>query len=185
MEVDLWKQCLLSLFFGASTEKTSRISADETIQGSIYSEILAWCNKNDALTDPDHLFTNFLSVAQPFIDVRETWLSLIDQQILPHERYRRKKTWYLDNVVGKTRGIPKNPEQITNQVLREVSAFLLQGLEAAFIYTLITLSEQYGYEVRSCEHDGLITCGTIPKEAVEVAREKSGFASAYLEPKAF
>jgi len=63
MEVDLWKQCLLSLFFGASTEKTSRISADETIQGSIYSEILAWCTKNDALTDPDHLFTNFLSVA--------------------------------------------------------------------------------------------------------------------------
>jgi hypothetical protein len=161
MDEDLWKQCLLSLFFGASTEKTRRISADETIQCSIYSEIIAWCNKNDELADPDHLLTNFCEVAKHFIKVQETWLRLIEQEILPKERYRREKTLYLDNAVGKTKVIPNKIDQ---QILREVSAFLLQGLEAAFIYTLITLSEQYGYEVRSCEHDGLITYGSIPKE---------------------
>src|SRR5262249_47422447 len=101
MDVDLWKQCLLSLFFGASTEKTRRISADETIQGSIYSEILAWCTKNDTSSNPDQVYENFLSVAQPFIDVRETWLSLIKEQIQLQERYRRKKTYYLNNAVGK------------------------------------------------------------------------------------
>jgi hypothetical protein len=107
---------------------------------------------------------------------------LIEQQILPKESYCRKKTKYLDNAVGKTMAIPKKH---TQQVLRKVSAFLLQGLEAAFIYTLITLSEDYGYEVRSCEHDGLIVYGDIPKEAVEKAQEMSGFTTAVLEPKEF
>jgi hypothetical protein len=159
-----------------------RISADETIQGSIYSEIMDWCNKSDTSYNADHLFERFLTVAQPFIDVRETWLSLIQQQLLPVETYRRKGKQYLDNAVGKTMVILKKVKQ---QVLREISAFLLQGLEAAFVYTLITLSAEYGYEVRSCEHDGLITYGVIPEEAIVIARIKSGFSSALLEEKDF
>ena len=75
------------------------------------------------------------------------------------------------------------PKRINQKILREVSAFLLQGLEAAFIYSLITLSDTYGYEVRSCEHDGLITWGTIPAEAVEMSRVKPGFSTAILEEK--
>jgi hypothetical protein len=180
MDVDLWKQCLLSLFFGASTEKIIQVSAEEAITGSIYAEMVDWCQKNDTTAEPDTLFAQFLAVAQPFIDVRDTWLKTIQQQILPEETYRRKGKQYLENAVGKTTVIPKN---ITPQVLREVSAFLLQGLEAAFIYTLITLSDMYGYEVRSCEHDGLITWGTIPAEAVAMSRVKSGFSTAILEEK--
>src|SRR4029450_8648957 len=114
------------------------------------------------------------------MDVRDTCLRIIKQHILPEETYRRRGKQYLDNAVGKTMVIPK---KVTQQVMREVSAFLLQGLEAAFIYTLITLSERYGYEVRSCEHDGLITYGIIPAEAVEISRVKSGFSTAILEEK--
>jgi hypothetical protein len=77
------------------------------------------------------------------------------------------------------------PEKATQKVLRKVSAFLLQGLEATFIYTLIALSEDYRYEVRSCEHDGLIVYGDIPKQAVEKAQEMSGFTTAVLETKEF
>jgi hypothetical protein len=180
MDVDLWKQCLLSLFFGASTEKTIQVSSEQAITGSIYTDMVDWCQKNDTFSDPDTLFAHFLTVAQPFIDVRDTWLRLIQQQILPEETYRRKEKQYLENAVGKTMAIPK---KVTPQVLREVSAFLLQGLEAAFIYSLITLSDTYGYEVRSCEHDGLITWGTIPQEAVEMSMVKSGFSTAILEDK--
>jgi hypothetical protein len=139
-----------------------------------------WCQKNDTSADPDTLFARFLTVAQPFIDVRDTWLRIIHQQILPEETYRRKGKRYLENAVGKTMVIPK---KVTPQVLREVSAFLLQGLEATFIYTLITLSDTYGYEVRSCEHDGLITWGTIPEESIAIGRIKSGFSIAILEEK--
>jgi hypothetical protein len=180
MDVDLWKQCLLSLFFGASTEKVIQVSSEQAITGSIYTEMVDWCQKNDTSTDPDTLFAQFLTIAHPFIDVRDRWLRIIHQQILPEETYRRKGKQYLDNDVGKTIVIPK---RINQKILREVSAFLLQGLEAAFIYTLITLSDTYGYEVRSCEHDGLITWGIIPAEAVEISRVKSGFSTAILEEK--
>jgi hypothetical protein len=180
MDVDLWKQCLLSLFFGASTEKVIQVSSEDAITGSIYAEMVDWCQKNDTAADPDTLFAHFLTVAQPFIDVRDSWLRIIQRQILPEETYRRRGKQYLENAVGKTMTIPK---KVTQQVLREVSAFLLQGLEAAFIYTLITLSDTYGYEVRSCEHDGLITWGTIPQEAVEMSMVKSGFSTAILEDK--
>jgi hypothetical protein len=47
MDVALWKQCLLSLFFGASTEKTIQVSSDDAVQSSIYAEMCDWCNKND------------------------------------------------------------------------------------------------------------------------------------------
>jgi hypothetical protein len=143
MDVDLWKQYLLSLFVGASTEKVIQVSSKQAITGSIYAEMVDWCQKNDTTADPDTLFAHFLTVAQPFIDVRDTWLWIIQQQILPEETYRRRGKQYLENAVGKTMIIPK---KLTQQVLREVSAFLLQGLEAAFIYTLITLSDTYGYE---------------------------------------
>jgi hypothetical protein len=142
--------------------------------------VVDWCQKNDTSADPDTLFAQFLTVAQPFIDVRDTWLKIIQQQILPEETYRRRGKQYLDNAVGKTMAIPT---KVTQQVLREVSAFLLQGLEAAFIYTLVTLSDTYGYEVRSCEHDGLITWGIIPEEAIATGRVKSGFSTAILEEK--
>ena len=180
MDVDLWKQCLLSLFFGASTEKIIQVSSEQAITGSIYTEMVDWCQKNDTSTDPDTLFAQFLTIAHPFIDVRDRWLRIIQQQILPEETYRRKGKRYLENAVGKTMVIPT---KVSQQVLREVSAFLLQGLEAAFIYTLITLSDTYGYEVRSCEHDGLITWWTIPAEAIEIGRRKSGFSTAILEEK--
>jgi hypothetical protein len=182
MDVDLWKQCLLSLFFGASTEKTMHISCEEDLPGSLYTAMCDWCNQHVTPADPDTLFANFLTVAQPFIAVRESWLRVIKHQLLPQETYRRKGKQYLGNAVGKTMVIP---QRITQQVLRETSAFLLQGLEAAFIYTVIILSEAYGYEVRSCEHDGVITSGTIPEEAIEIARVHSGFSTAFLEEKVF
>ncbi len=158
MDVDLWKQCLLSLFFGASTEKEVYISQEEQIEGGIYSGIVDWCNKSDAFLDPDILFANFLLVAQPFVEVRDKWLGIIKKRIMPQEAYTRKGKQYLDNAVGKTMIIPR---KINQKILREISAFLLQGLESSFIYNVMLLSDDYGFEVRSCEYDGLITFGTI------------------------
>src|SRR6516162_2291162 len=59
MDVDLWKQCLLSLFFGASTEKIIQVSAEEAITGSIYAEMVDWCQKNDTTAEPDTSLPNF------------------------------------------------------------------------------------------------------------------------------
>lgn len=61
----------------------------------------------------------------------------------------------------------------------------LQGGEAAFVHQLTLLGSQYGYEVIGNEHDGLLTLGLIPQEAVEEARVLSGFRTAELERKGF
>lgn len=61
----------------------------------------------------------------------------------------------------------------------------LQGGEAAFIHHLTLLGAEYGYEPIANEHDGLVVIGEIPKEAVAVARERSGFRTAEIEPKPF
>ncbi len=47
-----------------------------------------------------------------------------------------------------------------------MSAFLLQGLEAAFTYALIVASEKYDYEILANEHDGVVAEGEITNDAI-------------------
>jgi hypothetical protein len=76
------------------------------------------------------------------------------------KKYRGK--YLVKNALGLTEAIgDKDPIQL--------SAFILQGMESYFIYTVISLSKQYGFEVISCEHDGLMTIGAIPAEAIQEA----------------
>ena len=66
----------------------------------------------------------------------------------------------------------------------KVMAWMLQGLEAAFIHSLTILSaENDEFDVVANEHDGLIVKGEIPQEAIEVARHMSGFHRAELVEK--
>ncbi len=67
----------------------------------------------------------------------------------------------------------------------KVSAFLLQGLEAAFTYAIIEISPQFDYEVLANEHDGVVVEGEIPEEAQDLAKFVSGFQAAQLVPKSF
>ena len=75
---------------------------------------------------------------------------------------------------------------ISRRKLRaKLSAFRLQGGEAAFIHHLTLLGEEYNYRVLRNEHDGAIVIGDIPEEAIEKARQASGFTTARLEVKSF
>ncbi len=47
-----------------------------------------------------------------------------------------------------------------------MSAFLLQGLEAAFTYALIVASEKYDYDILANEHDGVVAEGEITNDAI-------------------
>ncbi|MCS3827419.1 hypothetical protein GGP85_002889 [Salinibacter ruber] len=70
-----------------------------------------------------------------------------------------------------------------------VMAWALRGLEAAFCHALTNIAEDYDYEVAANEHDGLIVHGRIPEEdesdAIERARERSGFHRAEIVEKPF
>jgi hypothetical protein len=75
---------------------------------------------------------------------------------------------------------PRNYEE-GHERRSKVMAWMLQGLEAAFIHSLTLLSvESDDFNAVANEHDGLIAEGTVPPEAVEVARLMSGFYRAEL-----
>jgi len=92
------------------------------------------------------------------------------------------KGGYMHNACG----VPFNPRDYDEGHERKtkVMAWMLQGLEAAFVHSLTILSaESDGYDVVANEHDGLIVKGEIPEEAIEVARIMSGFHRAELVEK--
>ena len=83
-------------------------------------------------------------------------------------------------------GVSFNPRDFEEGHERrsKVMAWMLQGLEAAFIHSLTLLSvESDDFNAVANEHDGLIAEGTVPQEAVEVARLMSGFYRAELVEK--
>ena len=71
------------------------------------------------------------------------------------------------------------------ELCRKLTAFLLQGTEAAFVHYLSQeeIQLKYNYEVISNQHDGLITMNLIPDAAVEEAKTALDLPYAYLEIK--
>jgi hypothetical protein len=69
--------------------------------------------------------------------------------------------------------------------LKKVVSFLLQSEEADFIGTLILLGPHYGYKAIAHEHDGFISIGVVPPEAVKEAIRLSKFDRAMLVEKSF
>jgi hypothetical protein len=69
--------------------------------------------------------------------------------------------------------------------VRKLAAFVLQGQESFFIHHLTILASKFGYRIMANEHDGLITIGEIPKEAITEASRLSGLKYARLVEKPF
>jgi hypothetical protein len=162
-----WKKCLMSLVFGASTQK---------YYGTPYKEL----KKHDG-NQVDNLFENFLSVASPFIVTINQWYEKLPDYI-ELSSYNTKHGKYFRNSCGLKINLDTDENAKDKKFM---SAFILQGLESAFIHHLTVMCEDNGYHVLSNEHDGLITEGEIPEDAIIRARKLSGFELAILENKGF
>lgn len=170
MDVPLWKACIISLFYGSQLGKNRHFS--------LYRDMWEAYEAGDAPyteADVDRTYEHFLNVGLPFIQARQVWLEVLKDKIVP--RLTDKKNFVM-NQVGCTKMIP---DAWTVAELRAMSSFVCIGYEAAFIDHLMTLHEAYGWENRSIEHDGLITQGRIPEEAIAKARNLSAFYTASLE----
>lgn len=169
MPVDLWKDCFLSLLFGASLHNKEE-------GDSIYQTIEKWSESyqhKEILTSEQisKMFQGFLVAVKPFIIVRSEWFSILRSYL---KKIGKDK---IQNAVGKI--------FVGEKRSNILSAFLLQGLEAAFIQRLVSLSNKYGYEVYSLEHDGILVNEKIPEEAIKEAKTATGFHFAILEEKGF
>ncbi len=168
VDTDTWKMCLLALFFGAKLAPS--------LLCSIYKELFTYHGQDWAKAQKS--FARFKDVAQPFIDLRDDWFHVLTR-LVHRASYQKRGIRYLNNALGKTMQVQPGWSA------GKVSAFLLQGLEAAFTYAIIELAPQFDYEVLANEHDGVVVEGEIPEEAQDLAKFVSGFQAAQLVPKSF
>jgi hypothetical protein len=85
----------------------------------------------------------------------------------------------------KVNGLWTSDKESMSKLKSRLAAFLLQGAEAAFIHALTYLSNNYEFDCLNGQHDGLITYGEVPMEAIEQAIQQSGLIYAKLIIKPF
>lgn len=196
VSVDCWKSCLCSLLFGASLSRPGKRTAkkmaaqieknkdkmraiDTALLNYLYEE-----SGRDEVKTLEYL-DRFNKVVAPLKEQLDLWHDwLLKVWVLKAGRLSRGCI-YLDNAAGVKLNYTKeskvNPEWKLKAML---SAFILQGIESAFIHALTVESIKHPYKVIANGHDGLIVLGEIPTEAVEVAAFRSGLKYAVLEEKA-
>lgn len=178
LPVDVAKSCVISLLMGASLAPLSSISSKTT--SSIYEAIFA------SASNPELSYNKFFNRYKGIKKDIDKWHAYLVNNAL--KTMNRKK--YITNssntkfLVGDY--LDKSGKLINvNELERRLAAYFLQGQEATFIHILASLSSKYGFEVYSNQHDGLVTKGVIPEEAVREAKALSGFRYAALVEKAF
>lgn len=118
------------------------------------------------------VYRRFLDYTAPLRGVLAEWHRWLVDVYVPANAVRNNADGkrYLTNEVGAKVSVEELAEDSPPWQLRaRLAAFLLQGREAALIHTLAASSRQYGFEVFSHEHDGLVVLGEVPDEAVEAA----------------
>ena len=180
ISVDTWKKCLCALLMGGYLPK--KFSQDSSAK---IIEYLIEEAEGDYIKAAEYQ-SKFVAIVKPLkveIDKWHNWL--LDSYVKKIGNYAAGKL-YLSNPTGKKICIDDLPKgKAIWQRKAKVAAFVLQGQEAAFIHHLTVLSLKYDYKVVQNEHDGVISVGSIPDEAVKQAAQYAGMEYAALEEKAF
>lgn len=181
---DVWKKCLLMVVMGSSTNNYLYEDDDEK---RCYSDLFLTLREGlNEKARKNH-------TEQEVDAVRLAFLAEIDGLLAPMKSWRRKlRTGYLrlgQDYAYKRHGACqlKNKLGISYNTKEhdppELTSYMLQGQEAAFIHNLTLLSSKYGFQVVGNEHDGLVTIGKIPDAAVEEVKTLLNIEEFILEEK--
>lgn len=139
------------------------------------------------IDDPDETLRTLYDIFEPMRKV----VKRMAKALLDDYYHATRRGGYMHNACG----ISFCPSRHTEGHDREaaVMAWMLQGLEAAFIHSITILGARADdFSVVANEHDGCLSAGRIPgvagdgvSEVVEVARHWSGFHEAELVEKDF
>lgn len=180
ISVDTWKRCLCALLMGGyvPTKGTEKTKAD------IFHYLIEEAEGD--FVKAQELLNKFSEIVEPLnIELKKWHEWLLDTYVKKLGNYSAGKL-YLSNPTGKTICIDDLPRgKDLWQRKAKIAAFVLQGQEAAFIHNLTILSLNYDYKVLQNEHDGLITVGEVPKQAIQLAASRAGMDFAELEEKSF
>jgi hypothetical protein len=172
------KNCVIALLFGANIPKPN--SSFKVRRNSIINKLRIACNG-----DEDRMraaLYNFRAAVGPLAEVVD---QIMEYHITDWLAGNIVGGRWVKNATGKTKSVADIRGYGQHLGRKRLTAFIIQGIEAAFTHNLTLLSSKYDFSVFSSEHDGLVTQGCIPKEAVEKASRLSGFVYADLREKPF
>ncbi|WP_157094641.1 hypothetical protein [Picosynechococcus sp. PCC 7117] len=181
ISVDTWKHCLMALIMGANLTSTVKDN-DNSISRALLNEFNG--DKDLANKAAAELFT----VLSPLKKVLNHWVDWLLDTYIPMNSVYPRGSQILINKAAMTLTLDDYKDKKgswTPELKRKLPAFLLQGNEAAFIHHLTVISSNHNYQVISNQHDGVVTIGEIPPEAIEYAKTQSGLKYAQLELKSF
>lgn len=161
-----WKRCLMALIYGASLPNDPRQSSGKIIKN---------LEKDPDVEDEEQLVETYARLCDVLGSLKssiDAWHEYLVGPYLARHGYNSRGGRLIKNEVGVT----FRPASIecTYERKKKLAAFLLQGLESAFVHKIVLLAESYDYEVIQNEHDGVITLGTIPQAAIDEAAETVG-----------
>jgi hypothetical protein len=168
--VDIWKACLIGLYYGAVLSNSP--------QTRIYQTIWDYLEEHEEFYTPDHItnyFDRFKQYATMYDLERKQWFKVVETKLVKKYTVWSNGEKCLKNACGATKPLSAFGNT------REIAMFICQGLESAFVNHLMLLGKDYGYTPRAIEHDGLVVDNYIPDTAIAKAKELSGFHTAQLE----
>lgn len=177
LSVDTWKSCLYALLMGAKPHKSGFYTRD------------IWENLTAEYPDEDEAYEKL----QQFKAATKELRSALNEwhEHLVNEWYPQNERWGRAlNDVGmpiRKKGFIDEGKLNVGSFKRALAAHLLQGREALFIHNLVLLSrtERFDFRVISHQHDGLVTIGAIPQEAVDEIKQDAAMEYVRLEDKPF
>lgn len=165
------KRCLHALKMGASVHKRRTNSVYEYIADDVGEEAAG------------AMLERFAACVRPLTDALAEWHAYLTGRWLEENAYRaRANRRYVKNAIGKPFCVDAWGK---NERGRKLAAHVLQGRESQFIHNLVLLSDRYGFDVLSLQHDGVITRGEVPDAAVEEVRQLTGMHYVRLVQKPF
>jgi hypothetical protein len=180
MSEDCWKPCLIALIMGAHLPL--RVSGTDRRKNTILKKL--YKEAGEDIDKTKVLLRNFTNTVAPLHTELRRWHDWLLDTYIPAVKKHGRGGSFILNRCGKRLYLSSLPKA-RHEARRKVAAFILQGQESCFIHHLTLLDHKYGYRVIANEHDGVITIGGIPAEAVNEAAVLSGLMNARLEEKPF
>ena len=170
-----YKKCFFATIMGAS----HRWLEGEHI-GALQEKMLEVCGTPELARVK---FKQVVKQLEPLKKVVRLWTEwLLESPGCPHRKKTQRRE-YLENATGQK--LLLDGASDAKELTRKAAAHMLQGQEAAFIHHLTILSKDSTFTPISNQHDGLVTLGIVPPQAIAEAGKRSGFEYAFLDQKPF
>ena len=172
--VNGWKEAFYALLMGARVPAPGQLARSD---GDLVAALgKASPGRSGGGVDPA-LYRRFYDYTEELRGDLAAWRAWLFEVLIPREAHYvgANDAWYLANRAGARTAFPGRtlPERTPERV-SALSAFLLQGREAALVHTVASLGATHDYEALSHEHDGLVVVGTVPDAAVAAGAEAAG-----------